>query len=62
MKQCFNKKFYPDLLAARKAAVKAWLFDARQLWPYRCDICDHWHLTSKSPDEQIEKGYDPTLK
>lgn len=61
-KQCFDKRFYHTLLEARKAAGKAWLFDARRLWPYRCDICDLWHLTSKSPDEQIEKGYDPTLK
>jgi hypothetical protein len=60
--QCFRKKHYDSLLEARKAATKSWLVNGKQLWPYTCDICDRWHLTSKTPEEQIEKGYDTKLK
>lgn len=62
LNQCFSKKHYGSLLEARKAIAKTWLVDGKRLWPYHCDICDRWHLTSKTPEEQIEKGYDTKLK
>jgi hypothetical protein len=59
---CRKKKRYTDLPTARRQATKAWLVDGKRLWPYHCDDCGNWHLTSMTIEEQLKNGYSPVLK
>jgi hypothetical protein len=60
--RCEEKKTYADLPTARKNSAMFWTHTGRRLWPYRCDTCGDWHLTSQTPDEQLKNGYNTTLK
>jgi hypothetical protein len=61
-KWCRRKLWYPNLITARKRGAEIWVKKDRRLWPYHCDFCKGWHLTSKSPDEQLKSGYCVKLK
>jgi len=61
-KWCRRKKWYPSLAESRKVSAIIWVKQGIRLWPYRCEFCEGWHLTSKSPDEQLEEGYCVKLK
>lgn len=59
---CRKKKWYVNLSEARKISAMIWARKGSRLWPYHCEFCWGWHLTSKSPDEQIQSGYCAKLK
>ena len=61
-KWCRKKKWYVNLSEARRISAIIWANQGIRLWPYRCDFCEGWHLTSKSPDEQLHSGYSVKLK
>ena len=66
----FNETIRSNFNSLVKAAESILSCEERQrrtrkgsrLWPYHCEFCWGWHLTSKSPDEQIQSGYCAKLK
>lgn len=49
---CFDKVRYPNKNVARDCARKLQqkYEKERPQRPYRCSLCDGWHLTSQEPD------------
>ena len=43
---CETKNAYSCELKARTEGMKMVVRVGSTLWPYRCDICNGWHLTS----------------
>lgn len=53
-KICSNKQAYKYYFDAIKAAAKLAMNKGKVMRPYRCDICNKYHLTS-----EVSKYYDP---
>lgn len=48
---CGRKRRYPSRVAAENSAEYLTFFhEDRRLFPYHCELCDGWHLTSHPRD------------
>lgn len=45
-----NKIMYHDKVQALRAADQSFVERGTQLWVYRCEYCNAWHLTHRDPD------------
>lgn len=65
IKVCDAKKHYMTRGDALRCADGAFKFQGLILTPYRCQVCDEWHLTSQTrPDERnkmVDRGASKSL-
>lgn len=52
-----RKVSYRGRGSARKAARGIFAVKRRRVWPYRCDDCGYWHVTTKR--SFLDPGYTP---
>jgi hypothetical protein len=48
---CHKKEYYPTKWAAKKSAVAIKKIRGWDLKPYKCDVCNGYHLTKKVPNQ-----------
>lgn len=55
VRSCYAKRRFSSRKDARDAANRTLRTGQYQTWPYYCDLCRAYHLTSQSPREQKER-------
>lgn len=55
VRQCYAKRRFSSRKDARDAANRTLRASAFQTWPYYCNLCRAYHLTSQSPKVQKER-------
>lgn len=53
------KRLYPSRPAAKSAARRFFSMFSTKLWPYPCDECPGWHLSSTPRRPPIEEDPQP---
>ena len=52
LRKCYGKRRFCAMKDARQATTRLMRTAGTQSWPYYCDICLAYHLTSQDPKAQ----------
>lgn len=53
---CARKKTYMNKAEAKVAVIEHKISGQQVMTPYRCEICDEWHLASKNKLKAVKKA------